>query len=125
MRRALSEAEKVYIMDNYQDEDVQDMANKMHGVGTKTIQKYVDELPPTPVQGETTQERQRKLQSTKVSGSKLMGRDKEKGVTVMTEAASELIDARKVLATPEKSDAQKKAMKDKIHRPFEESPYDR
>jgi len=114
-----------YIEENYFDESVEKMAAKMYGIGPVTVQAYVDTLPPPPEEGETVQERQRKLQSTKVSASKFMAGDRKKGIKIMTPAAAELIDARAAVSLPEVTERRKKAMKGKIHRPFEESEYDR
>lgn len=125
MPRKLSEVEKQYIEANYLKESVDKMASKMKGVGPVTVQEYVDTLPPPPEPGETPEERRRKLQNTKVAASNFMGRDKERGVTVMTPAAAELIDARDTVSLPEVTERRKKAMKGKIHRPFEESEHDR
>jgi len=125
MPRELSDIEKKYIEENYLSESAKSIAGKIKGIGEITVQAYIDELPPPVNSEESAQERQRRLQMTKVSGSRLMGRDKDRGITVMTEAASELIDARRTVALPKPSKEMKKKHSDKIHRPFQESDYDR
>jgi hypothetical protein len=125
MPRALSEVEQQYIEENHTAQTAEEMAKDMKGVSTKTVQAYVDTLPPPAKIGETHEERQRALQSTKVGVGRLMGRDPDRGVTVMTEAASELADARKVVAVTRASENQRKRARGMIHRPFSDGPYDR
>jgi hypothetical protein len=118
--RQLSDIEKKYIEEHYLDTDAQKIASQIKGVGEATVQEYIDELPPAPVEGESPEERKKRLQSTKISGSRLMGRDKERGITVMTPAAAELIDARKEIRTRDQTKNQREKNKRIIHKPFDD-----
>jgi hypothetical protein len=53
-----------------------------------------------------------------------MGRDKKRGIAVMTKPASELIDARMVVALKETKKARLEKQKDHIFRPFEPDEHD-
>lgn len=125
MPRHLSEIEKKYIQEHYLDQEAEEIAVQIKGVGPITVQQFIDTLPPRPEPNETPDERHRKLQGSTIPSSRLMGRDPARGIAVMTEAASELSDARDVVGVPGISKERREKMKDKIHRPFAPSPHDR
>tara|TARA_Y100001949_G_C15922938_1_gene302109 strand:- start:475 stop:867 length:393 start_codon:yes stop_codon:yes gene_type:complete len=97
--RELSKAEKFYIENNADKTDAQ-LAAVMPGVGPKTVQKFRSELPQkvdtntTTDAVETPEERVNRLSHGPKAGD-LMGRN-DNGAIVMTEAASEVLDARKM-----------------------------
>jgi hypothetical protein len=97
MPRQLSKAEQEYIVNHSKDLTAAEIASDMPGVGAKTIQKFIDEsVLEDQRSDETQQQRQATLQKkTKLTAGKLMGRDPSRGITVMTEAASELSDSRR------------------------------
>lgn len=105
MPRQLSKAEQEYIVNHSQQLTAEEIAADMPGVGAKTVQKFIDEnVLEQQRQGETQDERQKNIQKkSKLTAGKLMGRDPSRGIAVMTEAASELSDARRQTSkTPEK-----------------------
>ena len=117
--RELSKAEKFYIEQNTDKTDTQ-LSSVMPGIGPKTIQKFRSELPEkvdtntTTNATETSEERVNRLTSGPKSGE-LMGRN-ENGAVVMTEAASEVLDANRALHAAKMSDTEyKKANRDRIH----------
>jgi len=124
MRKKLSKSDEEYIMNHREDLDVQALMKHLDAA-EETVQEYLDTLPPPSEPGESLEERRRKLQSTTVGVGKMMARDPKRGVVVMTEAASELADARTVIALKKASEDRKKKMRGQIHRPFEDSEYDR
>lgn len=93
--RELTDVEKEWIKDHYVKDKMtlEDLATKLPGVDLNEIKEYVEKLyvPPKPEQ--SFQERQQQLANMPPAGQ-FMGRDREKGVTVMTQAASEITDAK-------------------------------
>ena len=97
MPRELTKAEQEYALAHAGDTSVEELCADMPGIGAKTLQKFLDaNTMPEEVHNESTEERQQKLQkATGLTAGKLMGRDPERGITVMTPGASELGDARR------------------------------
>jgi Holliday junction resolvasome RuvABC DNA-binding subunit len=97
--RELSKAEKFYIENNIDKTDTQ-LASVMPGIGPKTVEKFRSELPPktdtntTTTVEETPEERVNRLVNGPRAGE-AMGRHPQGGVVVMTETASEIVDAKK------------------------------
>lgn len=115
-------------------------AKMMRGVGPKTVANYVKEVKKCKAKEEQSLEDRDVRSKTIGPVGRMMARDEEKGVAMMTEAASQLADerakarreesndladARDVVSPKEISEKQRKKMADKIHRPFRKSPYDR
>lgn len=129
MPRQLTDVEKFYI-ENNRDKPAGELAKKLEGVGARTVQKYIDALPePEPVQ-EKQEASDIKLPKDADERAKLGLRagqaivtsrtDKRspKGVTIMTEAASQIADENKKAV--EAHSAQQMARKNstRIHRPL-------
>ena len=118
--RELSQAEKFYIEHNADKTDTQ-LASTMPGIGPKTVAKFRSELPPeseekttSPKTTETPEERVERLVRGPKAGE-MMGRN-ENGAVVMTEAASEILDARKaVRGTTMTKEEYKKNNRNRIH----------
>jgi len=91
MPRELSRAEQEFIIKNHENMDIEDLYIDMPGVGQKTVQDFIDQLP-TPKEGETENERRIRMQKSKFGAGRLMGRDKAGRAAVMTEGASNLFD---------------------------------
>lgn len=115
-KRQLSRAEQEFVKANYDKMTSEELCEDMPGIGPKTIEQFIESsVIPKAKQDETPQERQEELQ--KKSGlnvGKLMGRDPTRGIAVMTEAASELSDARRIVNTPTNDDTARKR-NDRIH----------
>jgi len=95
-KRELSEAEKFYIEQHYLEESVEEMADNLPpGAGPKTVQAYVDLLPPPPDPKDSIEEHHEKLRKARAARTgKMMARDDAKRAVTMTEAASTMADAR-------------------------------
>ncbi len=98
--RNLTDVEKFYIENNSEKTDAQ-IASLMSGVGVKTISKYRSEATPQKEDDkqsdsitETRQERVERLATGPKSGELMSQRD---GSTIMTQQASEVSDARKIV----------------------------
>lgn len=101
MPRELSKAEQAYINDNHEKMSPAEICADMHGIGEKTVKRYIDtSVMPKSDPKETTEQRQNKLQKTGLVVGKLMARDPERGIAVMTPGASELADAKRVVNVP-------------------------
>jgi topoisomerase IA-like protein len=97
MPRELSKAEQEYALAHANDMELDALCADMPGIGVKTLEKFLKaNTMPEEVPDESSEERQEKLQkATGLTAGKLMGRDPERGITVMTPGASELGDARR------------------------------
>jgi len=107
MPRELSKAEQTYIEANHDKMTPAQICADMPGVGTKTVEKFIEtSILPEMKQDETPEERQETLQKkTGLTAGKLMARDPERGIVAMTPGASELADARRKVNTPTKKQA--------------------
>jgi len=116
MPRTLSQAEQDYIINHHDKMSPEAMCADMPGVGPKTVVQFIEtSVIPEVVPDETPKERQKKLQKkTGLTAGKLMGRDPERGIAVMTPGASELADARRVINVPS-IDKAARAKPDRIH----------
>lgn len=104
MPRELSQAEKDYITANCKKLSPEAICADMPGVGPKTVLDFIENgMMPAEVQDETPEERQQKVQKAGRAGltaGKLMARDPERGLAMMTEGASEMADAMRVVTVP-------------------------
>jgi len=104
MPRELSQAEKDYITANHDKMSPEAICADMPGVGPATVNDFIENgMMPEEVRGEAPEERREKVQKAGRAGlttGKLMGRDPERGVTVMTPGASEMADAMRVVNVP-------------------------
>jgi len=118
MPRELSQAEKDYITTNVKKMSPEAMCADMPGVGPKTVVDFIDNgIMPEANRDESHAERTEKVQKAGRSGltaGKLMGRDPERGVVVMTPGASEMADAQRVVNVPS-NDKKARAQPDRIH----------
>jgi len=107
--RVLTEVEKQWIQEHYIKDKLtlDELAKKLSGVDLNEIAAFIKTVyqPPTPNQ--PAQERQAQLAGMPPAGQ-FMGRDPARGVAVMTEAASEISDARKVVAVPSNNELARK-----------------
>ena len=116
--RELNDVEKFYIDNNPQKSD-EEIASQISGVGPKTVAKYRESVPveekDTGHIEETQKERTDRLAKGPKSGELLSRRE---GVAIMTQQASEVLDARRVVMGKTISDEELEGRnKDKIHRP--------
>lgn len=129
--RELTEVEKFYI-ENNRSQSNSKIASFMPGIGVSSVKKYKDSLPETSEEAveqeqdnevenkrdcktETRGERMERLAQSPSAGD-LMG--KRDGVIVMTQQASEVTDARKIIKGQKMSNEQyEKLNRNKIHRP--------
>lgn len=95
--RKLSEADKQYIENNHDKKSVDELAEGMYGVGAKTVQAFIDsDIIPESKREDTPEERKEELQKkTGLTVGRLMGRDPERGIAVMTPQAAELSDVKR------------------------------
>ena len=97
MPRKLSEAEREYVVNHLikGDMTIEQIANKIDGVGVKTIKKIAESLPVDQEEPETVKERHERLRESDFQTGKLMGRHKrgKSSSVIMTQAASEMADA--------------------------------
>ena len=102
MPRELIKAEKEFITRNHEKMTPAEMSEDMRGIGKKTIEKFIETSVMTKAEAdETPEERHEKLaKKTGLTVGKLMGRDPDRGIAVMTPGASELSDAKRVLTVP-------------------------
>ena len=130
-QRELTAVEKFYIENNRGDSNSK-IAKCMTGIGPATVKKYRDSLPDeretTPdssateenlnkrdCKTETRKERMDRLSGEPAAGNFMGKRD---GAVVMTQQASEITDARKVIRGVKMSgDEYEKINNNKIHRP--------
>tara|TARA_R100000805_G_C3620625_1_gene124350 strand:+ start:2352 stop:2741 length:390 start_codon:yes stop_codon:yes gene_type:complete len=123
--RELTDIEKFYIQNNLQKND-SELASGMSGVGPKTVAKYRQEVNESAVNDasekskresveESREERIDRLSRAPDAGELMSRRD---GVSIMTQQASEVTDARKIVKgnniPAEEFEAKNR---DKIHRP--------
>lgn len=116
--RELTDVEKFYI-ENNSDKTDSHIASLMSGVGVKTISKYRNELPEDSKQSEsiteTRQERVERLAGGPKSGELISKRD---GSIIMTQQASEVSDARKIVMGTSPTESQvDQQNRNQIHRP--------
>jgi len=117
MPRELSQAEKDYITANHEKMSPEAICADMPGVGPKTIADFVENnVMPEADRDESHEERTAKVQKAGRAGltaGKLMGRDPERGVVVMTPGASEMADAMRVVNVPS-NDKKARSQSDRI-----------
>tara|TARA_X000001036_G_scaffold373261_1_gene361079 strand:+ start:1414 stop:1770 length:357 start_codon:yes stop_codon:yes gene_type:complete len=112
--RELTEVEKFYIQNNLQESDSK-IASLMSGVGVKTVAKYRESLTDTQQdKQETEEERIHRLGNGPKSGTFIQSN--ENGTTVMTQQASEVSDAKKVVKGLDYG-VEESAKRAQIHRP--------
>ena len=122
--RELTEVEKFYVENNLDKTD-SEISEVMKGVGPKTVEKYRQSLPAQKQEEqktedtdhitETREQRIDRLGKGPNSGEYISRRD---GVAIMTQQASEVSDARKVVKGKSMSKEDYEAStKNKIHRP--------
>ena len=95
-KRELSEPEKFFIENHYLTKTAEEIATEMgaKGVGEKTVQAFIEELPPLPDPNDTMEERKEKLQKVNRDRTgKMFARDDKKRAVMMTPGASEMADA--------------------------------
>ena len=116
MPRELSKAEQAYITENNGKMTPAAMCEDMPGVGAKTVESFIaTSVLPEEVPDETSKERQEKIQKvTGITAGKFMGRDPERGIVVMTQGASEISDAKRVVNVPS-IDKQARSQPNRIH----------
>ncbi|SVD79387.1 uncharacterized protein METZ01_LOCUS432241 [marine metagenome] len=118
--RELTHAERFYIENNSDKTDAQ-LASTMPGIGPKSIAKFRNDLPTETKKekdvikkAETPEQRVNRLARGPKAGE-LMARNKN-GAVVMTEAASEILDARKVMSgTQQTKEEYRKNNRNRIH----------
>jgi len=113
--RPLTEIEKNWIKEHYVKDKLtlEDLNRQLPGVDLNEVAAYVNTVYQPPKPGQPIQDRQSQLANMPAAGQ-FMGRDPARGVAVMTEAASEISDARKVVAVPS-NDSLVRSQPDKIH----------
>ena len=115
--RELNDVEKFYIENNREQTDSK-LASMMVGVSEKKVSEYKDSLPEkqdSEEKSESDEERKKRLSKISNVGVFFAQRD---GTTVMTEAASEITDARKIVKGNRMSEKQyDDNNRGKIHRP--------
>jgi len=118
MPRELSQAEKNYITTNHEKMTPEAICADMPGVGPKTVSNFIDEsIMPEATRDESHEELQEKVRKAGRSGltaGKLMARDPERGIAVMTEGASQMSDAMRNVNVPT-HDKSVRAQKSRIH----------
>ena len=117
MPRELSQAEKDYVTKKHESMSHEAMCADMPGVGPKTISDFIENgIMPEADRNESHAERIEKVRNTGRAGltaGKLMGRDPERGIVVMTPGASEMADAMRVVNVPS-NDKKYRAQPDRI-----------
>ena len=120
--RELTEVEKFYIQNNL-DKNDSEISNVMKGIGPKTIERYRQSLPENEnLEQEDKTEHITESQEERIdrlgnldAGDFITKRD---GVTIMTQEASEITDARKIVQGKQMSKEEfERTNRDKIHRP--------
>ncbi len=118
MPRELSQAEKDYITNNHKKMSPEAICADMPGVGPKTVMDFIENgTMPEATRDETPEEHIAKVQKAGRAGltaGKLMARDPERGIAVMTEGASQMSDAMRVVNVPS-NDKKARAQTDRIH----------
>lgn len=118
MPRELSQAEKDYITKNHDKLSPEAICADMPGVGPKTVTNFIENgMMPEEIRDESPEERTAKVQKAGRAGltaGKLMGRDPERGVVVMTPGASEMADAMRVVNVPS-NDKKARSQPSRIH----------
>jgi len=104
MPRELSQAEKDYVTANHESMSPEAICADMPGVGPKTITNFIETgILPEAKRDETPEGHQEKLRNVGRAGltaGKLMARDPERGLAMMTEGASQMADAMRGANTP-------------------------
>jgi hypothetical protein len=118
--RELTDVEKFYIENNLEKTD-SEIASKIKGVGVKTVSKHRESVPTPDAKNtsesitETRQERMERLSSGPDAGEFIARRE---GSAIMTQQASEVSDARKIVKGTQVSESEvTKNNRGKIHRP--------
>lgn len=118
MPRELSQAEKDYITTNHEKMSPDAICADMPNIGPKTVSDFVENcIMPEANRDETPEERREKVQKVGRSGltaGKLMGRDPKRGIAIMTQGASEMADAQRVVNVPN-NDKAARSKPDRIH----------
>jgi alanyl-tRNA synthetase len=150
MPRKLTEIEEGFVINEFnKGTDLKDIADKLEGIGVKTVLHYLEDrgMPVNSTAAKVVhnddehipdveeleeqlaeetedpaEKRREKLRQTKLTSGKLMAKDIKKGVTVMTEQASEMADARLDHQVAEATERQKEKAKQFIHKPFGDGP---
>ena len=148
MARELTAPEREYI-DKYHayGKDAEWISQELKGVGPVGVQTYLDtrstpvaevtdvansipEVAPAPNANDNTPQksteeqerlRQMNLADSPLTAKDLMAGGPERGVRVMTENASELVDARKIHSVPDPTPEMLERRKERIHVPFDQS----
>jgi hypothetical protein len=115
-KRELSEPEKFFIENHYLNMTAEEIAKEMDtkGVGEKTVQAFIDELPPPPSTDDNLKIRHEKLKNVKRDRTgQMFARDDTKRAVMMTPGASEMADANREKRMSRTNYI--KGNKDKIH----------
>lgn len=114
-KRPLDEIQKEYIREHYVKDKLtlEDLAKKMPDVDLNEIHQFLNTVYQPPKPDQPVQDRQTQMAGMPAAGQ-FMGRDPSRGVAVMTEAASEIADARRVVAVPSPTEMARK-QPDRIH----------
>ena len=120
MVKELSKLEKFYIENNTEKKD-SEIAAELPGVGAKTVAKYRESLPKKEEEvdvkhtTETREERIDRLGNGPQTGDFIA---RQEGISIMTEQASEVADARAIVHGNSMSKKEfEKSNRNKIHRP--------
>ena len=119
MAKELSEVEKFYIEKNKEKTDAE-IAGAMPGVGVKTVSKYKESLakeekPDTDHTTESREERIDRLGKGPQTGEFIA---RQEGISIMTEQASEVADARAIVqGVPMSKNEIEENNRNIIHRP--------
>lgn len=125
MPRSLTNVEKFFI-EKHRGLGAEELAREFEGIGPKTVQAYIDELPPLdeppelPMEppNQTPKERQADLAPLGLKAGDHMARDPKIGYTAMTKEASEVAEANLPEVERRGKAAAAERNKNRIHRPL-------
>jgi len=125
MPRQLTKVEKFFIEKN-RNLSAEELAADFDGIGPKTVQQFLDELPPSEEPPEvpeeppnqTPKERQADLAPLGLKAGDHMARDPEAGYTAMTKEAAEIAEANNPVVESRGKAAVEERNKTRIHRPL-------
>lgn len=116
-KRELNKAEQEYIRNNYTNMTAEELSKDMNGIGPKTVQKFIEEMDTsaqvskTETVGEMHDRLNEQAKGDNKSVQRLLARDPEKGIVMMTEGASAMIDARRSIMVPHSQEKIRKSNK--------------
>jgi hypothetical protein len=118
MPKKLTETDKFFIEKN-PEMSIEELQKVIKGVRRVDIEDFRETLFPATSPNDTPEQQTTRLRASQARAGTLMVRNREKGITMMTEAASEISDINRPIRLADSAEKKKGKLNDVIHRPLD------